>query len=244
VTPLVDAIGWLERHSILDAINAFGTVALVFFALVQIWRTEVERRERIRAAVGGFWIEYFRLWRVSNSWEERDLTSDLYAGLFDPDEILPPDWGALLPLIGALGALPARLGGLAYAYAADAASEARLARRYAQSIQELSQSDQRTELAIKHHDRLYATMQEAIERAQRKARLAADSLEDAISAAPRWSTKTRFEPELLRSGPGRALVERIEQRNAALPLWRRVLGRFFPSLRLTVKDREPSQHAR
>ncbi|MBL8999201.1 MAG: hypothetical protein JNL44_18165, partial [Gemmatimonadetes bacterium] len=85
---ILEFIAWLDDRKVLDAINALMTVALVLFAGVQLWRTEIERRERVRAAVGGFWIEYFRLWRVSKSWTDLDLTSLAYVDLFDPEEIL------------------------------------------------------------------------------------------------------------------------------------------------------------
>jgi hypothetical protein len=101
---------------------------------VQIWRSEVERPESERASVGAYWIEYFRAWRVSTAWADPKADSLVHAGLFDPDEILPPDRGAILPLLGAMGPVSARLGGLASAHALDAASHGPPAVRYAAAL--------------------------------------------------------------------------------------------------------------
>jgi len=222
---------------VLSAINALMTVSLVLFAAVQIWRTEVERRERTRSAVGSFWVEYFRLWRVSNAWAEVDFNDPTQLELFDPEEVLPPEWGAVLPLLGSLGAFSARLGGLAYAYAADAAAAARRASHLAKSLQSVetkgyshSHLPSRVKLL---QDQLAASLAEA----RLKSRLAVDTIEDALAAAPRWATRSQVDPAVIKSEPGRKLVERVEKRRASLPRWRRILGRVLPSLVRSLPDR-------
>lgn len=57
---------------------------------------------------------------VAENWQWEDLISLSREGLFDPDDLPPRDWGALLPLLGILGPETARLGGSAYAVAANA----------------------------------------------------------------------------------------------------------------------------
>lgn len=233
-------IAWLEDARILSAVNALFTLALVLFAGLQLWRAEMERRERIRAAVGAFWVEYFRLWRVSVAWTDPKLDLLIHAGVFDPQEVLPPDWGATIPLLGAMGAVPARLGGLAYAYAAESSAQAKLAVRCAAALADHDRDSRGTPVENYRRDELNRAFEKVLADAKLKAKLSADTLEDALANAPAWATRMQVDISRMSSGPGRALVERIQARAKATPLWRRIGGRLFPRLlvKRTVEDIE------
>src|SRR5690348_6694808 len=115
----------LKDSGLLDFINACTTVVLALFAFAQLRQTERQRREQLRTAYGALWVDYWSLWTVSENWNRSDLEHLAQIGLFRPDEVLPQDWGSLLPLLGQLGTQSARFGGAAYAIAANAADAGR-----------------------------------------------------------------------------------------------------------------------
>ena len=173
------------------------------------------------------------MWRVSVAWADPHLDRLIYAGVFDPQEVLPPDWGATIPLLGAMGSVPARLGGLAYAYAAESSAQAKLAVRYAAALADHDKDSGGTPAENRRRDELYGAFEKVLMDAKLKAKLAADTLEDALANAPAWATRMQIDISRMSSGPGRALAERIQARAKAAPLWRRIGGRLFP--RLLVK---------
>ena len=68
-----DAINWLQDLGIIDFVNAATTVVLALFAFAQIWSARMEQRGRVRAAYDGAWIEFWRLWSISETWRLQDL---------------------------------------------------------------------------------------------------------------------------------------------------------------------------
>ncbi len=215
-------IGWLKNTGTLDFINALMTVSISGFALVQLMVSARDRRSRMRTALGAFWVEYWRVWTVSERWRKEDLEYLDRAGLFNPDEILPPDWGVVLPLLGELGPMPARLGGLAYSLAAHAAEHGRAFQRLKDTEKILAKQNASAE----DFRKLSQLRADAAGHARTKARLAADTFEDALACVPRWAKVMKFDPDLLKSEPGRKLAAQILERNARRRWWHRVRNWF------------------
>jgi hypothetical protein len=113
---------------------AISTVGLLIFAAVQ-WKLmdriearrrkerRLDKRARLDVAYGALWAEYARMMAVAAQWEKRDLVSEALLQMFDPNEILPRDWGASTQNLGELGRLPADFGGASYMHASQAASQ-------------------------------------------------------------------------------------------------------------------------
>ncbi len=215
---MLPLIEWLRKVGILEFVNALMTVSISVFAVVQLVIDRRERRTRKMAAISAFWVEYWRIWTVSQRWKQEDLDQLDRSDLFIPEEILPPDWGAILPLLGELGPMAARLGGLAYSFAAQAADHGRALQRL-----------RKTELLMLEHGaddemmkRFNAKRFETIEHVRSKARLAADTLEDALACVPKWAKVMKFDAELLKSDPGKKLAAQVLEQNRRRPLWHRI----------------------
>ena len=104
---------------LIEIINALSTVVVAAFAVVQCALMWSQHRKDLRTAFAALLVELSRMRSVADNWQWEDLVTLLREGLFDPDDLPPKDWGALLPLLGVLGPDSALLGGNAYAVAAN-----------------------------------------------------------------------------------------------------------------------------
>lgn len=224
-----DFINWLQDKGIIDAINALTTVVLAVFAAVQLYHIQSERKERLRTAYAASWIEFWRLWTISENWRQTDLIQSAERQLFVPDQIRPVDWGSVLAIVGQLGQLPARFMGSAYAMAGTAADSGALlqqmADRLKRKIAEAANDAERTEI----RDKFLPLLQEREVKTKESARQAADTFEDGLKAAPKWLQKQRVDLEGLVSPMAVRLGEEIAKRNpTSAPLGR--AGRWIGKL--------------
>lgn len=100
--PLVDLISFLQSHGVLDFINAFTTLVLAAFAFVELRRARAAERSSLAAAYGVLTITYVRMWAVAHAWRTETVMKEIRAGVFDPNAIVPAEWGTLIPIIGQL----------------------------------------------------------------------------------------------------------------------------------------------
>ncbi len=110
---MVDLLRWLEESHVLEFINSVTTVVLAAFALVQLLYIHSERWDRRAAAYRGLWVEQWRIYTLGQFWEREDLVGLSKVGAFEPEAILPRDWGVSSQLLGLLGMQSARFGGVA-----------------------------------------------------------------------------------------------------------------------------------
>lgn len=224
---MIDLIKYLQDRGVLDFINAFTTVVLALFALVQLRQNERQRDDQLRTAYGALWVEYWRLWTVSDNWTKSDLIQLEQVGLYRPEEILPQDWGALLPLLGQLGTQTARFGGTAYAHAALAATTGLYLQRILAEREERLENLKDAEKA----QEVFTEFKEPLQSAQTKARrLAAESavlFEDALKSAPKWLQDEKVNFEGLDSDFARRLALQVTPQRSGIRglfyrIWRRM----------------------
>jgi hypothetical protein len=194
---------------VFDAINASTTVVLAAFAFVELWASRSQRRENLKAAHGAVWVEYWRVWTVSENWRREDLENLVRLGIFDPEEILTPDYGALLPLLGALGQLPARLGGAAFAIAANGATQGRLLRRLVEE-RDAQWSEGAGTKAEEIQKKFAKPIADAQRAARKNAREAATILEDALEAVPGWLKVMQIDLSVAKSNFGKRTHEQLQ----------------------------------
>ena len=214
-----------QGANLLDWLTALSTVALTVFAAVQLYQIRVEHRNRARAAFGGAWVEFWRIWTTSANWQRDDLVSQAEQGLLRHDAILPLDWGAMAPLVAQLGMQPARLAGMAYAHAQNAASQAIALQLHAEEWEELYPQflgmGQRPEDLDQYQP--YITTARQLESAVRQyARRAADDFEDALASAPAWLRIEKWNGEGLKGETARRLEDQFGRvaRERRSVLWR------------------------
>jgi hypothetical protein len=205
---MLDLIAWLQGTGVTDVINASMTVVLASFAAVQLLQLRRARREHLRTAYGAMWVEYWRVWTVSESWRKDDLEGRSRLGLFSPSQIRPSDWGNILPLLGRLGMQPARFVGMAYAFVDNAARSGEYLIRLVQERNELVDAAKSAEDVQDVFARFKDPVAEAVERTRVLAHMAADSFEDGLKSAPKWLHKETIDLSGLKS----ELAERLGAR--------------------------------
>jgi hypothetical protein len=121
---------------------------------------------------------------VYGRWCSYDLISLAEGGIFNPDELQPRDWGALLPLIGALGTETARFGSNAFTTAASAVD---LGRRLQAIAVERTLAGQRPSVQASADMLVMQGDMDQIQALIRdRAKLALELFEKALTSAPRW----------------------------------------------------------
>src|SRR5690606_7853850 len=149
-------------------------------------------------------------------------------GIFDPDEILPVDWGAVLPLFGQLGMQSARFGGSAYATANNAAFQGRYIQKLLVEREQQLESASNTDHANAITAKFEVPLARAMEKTHSLVRDAADTFEDALKSAPRWLQKEKIDLEGLESPLAKRLIPQIEKsRKAPLGTLGRKIGQHL-----------------
>jgi hypothetical protein len=227
---MTELIKWLQGQGILDAINSLTTVVLASFAAVQLLQVRLDRRERLRIAYAAAWIEYWRLWTISENWKQTDLVEGASRGLYLPDHIRPSDWGSVLAIIGQLGQLPARFVGSAYAMAGTAADSGALLLRMTEQFSSKLVKATTPEEKQLVRDKFTDLLKERERLTKEAARQAADTFEDALKAVPKWLKTERVDLTGLSSPMAERLrveVAKMKPRSAPLGRPGRWLGEPF-----------------
>src|SRR5688572_25584627 len=95
-------IEWLQRHGVLDFINATTTVVLAAFAFVELRRARHAERAVIRAGYGLLSMTAHRVYTVAEGWRQESILLEIRHGVFKPDAIVPDDWATVAPVIAQL----------------------------------------------------------------------------------------------------------------------------------------------
>jgi hypothetical protein len=120
------SINWHLLERIVTSLAGLSTVAVGIFAWVQIRNQRMESKERQRAAFASLYAEYLRLSSISEAWQEEDLVELSQSNALHPEDVLPPDWGTLIRLLGEVSSATAALGAMAYETVGEAARRIRL----------------------------------------------------------------------------------------------------------------------
>ena len=111
--------------TISTAVTGVATVVLAWYGRVQIREGQRERASRRGAAFDTLVAEASRLMRLSARWSQLDPIVLARKGQLVPDDLLPPDWGLIVSLLGQIGPETALLGSVAYGRLNDAVMHAR-----------------------------------------------------------------------------------------------------------------------
>lgn len=209
-------INWPLLERVLTSLAGLSTVAVGIFAWVQIRNQRQESKERQRAAFASLYAEYLRLSSISEAWQEEDLVQLSQSNALHPEDVLPPDWGTLIKLLGEVSSATAALGAMAYETVGEAARRIRLLNHLTEhfSMPVIESPVRALEAQIK--DGLHG---------------AASVFEDAMRSAPSWLSThqiTVVHPkselglkvaEALRGASLRTLGERHEPRLGRVGAW-------------------------
>jgi hypothetical protein len=132
---------------------------------------------------------------------------------YNPDEIIASDRGSLLPMLGLLGPQVARLGGTAFATAANAASAGRMLKRWIQERDDLMSQAESEKEFIEATSSFEYQITEAANKAVALARDAADLLEDALNSGPSWLLILHVDFSQAKSRFGKRLHDEMEKKH-------------------------------
>jgi hypothetical protein len=179
---------WGVAENVVELLAGLSTVAVAWFAWVQIRHMRGDSNERQRAAYASLYAEYLRLSALSDAWQDEDFLELSYSHALRPDDLLPPDWGTLIRLLGEVGSGTAALGGMAYEMITEGARRIRLINDLTERLQpNQAEADVRT---------LERQVKNGIKQA-------AETFEDAMRSAPSWLTTHPFTVVHPRSEIGR-----------------------------------------
>jgi hypothetical protein len=110
---------------VVGVVTASATIVLALYAKQQLDEAARDRESRRQAAIDTLFAEASRILRLSARWSQLDLVELAHKNQLAIDDLLPPDWGLIMTLLGQVGAETALLGGVAYGKLNDAVLHAR-----------------------------------------------------------------------------------------------------------------------
>ncbi len=190
-----------------------STLAVAFFAAVQLWQARRARLAREKGAYRTLLFEQFRIWRVCVMLESEDLVALASHDLLPMEDLGPGDAASIYTALAQTNAGTTALAALAYQFLAEVKQQARGLRASVQAGTSAEADRRKAEAAIK------SGLKEAEE-----------ILEDALAAAPLHVLTHQFTVRSPRSTMGKRVADHVRELNAAslarLPWWRRAWHRL------------------
>ena len=189
--------------TIAEQLTGWATLALAFFAAVQLWEGWQERRDRKRTAFGALFTDYLRVSSLADALAKEDLVAWAWERAISPDDLLPPNRSTIAGLLGELGPGTAALGAMAYQTLFESAIRLRMLVNGLEPLRE--------KMAKPPEQPVFRTLESQVKNGLK---VASEVLDDAMRQPPRW---LRLKKKIKIRDPHSELGKELQRQLAAKP---------------------------